>query len=402
MATTSTTTSTLREYYDWDSADFTWDAQQCNEHINLFGIYDHTQESKETALISECRYSAVRQERTTQIGVSENVNKRAVRKNLLEVMGVSETYWDKIGYVMNFIESLQLLDQTKHDVAKVGKDRFSIHEMHAVSAGKKIVETVIIAEILLREFKAYRQYDEDLSLTDIIKQVFSKWEWEELSVDEDYTRKLTQSLQELFTMAEAATHKSVVKRSTDEVVEILDGYAGSYADYQNEEIQLAEAFLRACQGVLADMGIYHGGITLDDFKRIIKQPSGYEPFIPYVVGDYEYEKALVRLLVKAGSMGSQPAVYDAVINVDIDDTVDRGTVDITDTSAATKVYFNKHYYTKPEVAVTLQGGNTVNGVITPNIVAISSDDDGYYFTVELLRSDGTRVPGRITWNSVGY
>ena len=90
------------------------------------------------------------------------------------------------------------------------------------------------------------------------------------------------------------------------------------------------------------------------------------------------------------------------MHVDIDDTVDRGTTVITDTTAPTTVHFSKHYYTKPEVTVTLHGGNTSDGVITPNVVEIDKDADGYYFKVELLKQDGTRAAGSITWQSVGY
>ena len=106
--------------------------------------------------------------------------------------------------------------------------------------------------------------------------------------------------------------------------------------------------------------------------------------------------------MEAGAYGSEPVVYDAVIHVDIEDTVDRGTVVITDTTKPTRVRFNKHYYTKPEVSVTLQGGNTSAGVVTPNICTIDMDSAGFYFDVELIKSDKTRAKGRITWNAVGY
>jgi hypothetical protein len=143
-------------------------------------------------------------------------------------------------------------------------------------------------------------------------------------------------------------------------------------------------------------------MTAADFQQLVNQPTGYERFIPYIVGEYEYQKALVRLAVTPGSLGAEPAVYNVVVHVDIDDTVDRGTAVITDTSAATMVRFAKHYYTKPEVTVTLRGGNTADGTILPNVAEISKDKDGYYFMVELLKADGTRAKGSITWQSVGY
>lgn len=110
----------------------------------------------------------------------------------------------------------------------------------------------------------------------------------------------------------------------------------------------------------------------------------------------------MRLSVEAGSAGAEPAVYDAVIHVDIDDTVDRGTTKITDTSAVTRIHFNKSYYTKPEVAVAIYSGNSKDGIVTPSITAIDSDDAGFYFEVELLKENYERTTGSISWTATGY
>lgn len=170
----------------------------------------------------------------------------------------------------------------------------------------------------------------------------------------------------------------------------------------SEAVAVDDRFLRALDGIIEEVAVRKGGMTADEFQQLVNQPMGYERFIPYIVGEYEYQKALVRLAVTPGSFGAEPAVYNVVVHVDIDDTVDRGTTVITDTTAPTTVHFSKHYYTKPEVTVTLHGGNTSDGVITPNVVEIDKDADGYYFKVELLKQDGTRAAGSITWQSVGY
>ena len=165
---------------------------------------------------------------------------------------------------------------------------------------------------------------------------------------------------------------------------------------------MRDTFLRPADIVLSDIALRDAPFDPAGFKALLDTVPGYEPFIPYNVGEYEYKDALVRLRVEAGAYGSEPVVYDAVINVDIEDTVDRGTVTITDTAQPTRVRFNKRYYTKPEVSVTLQGGNTAAGVVTPNIAAIDRDGTGFYFDVELIKSDRTRAKGRITWSAVGY
>lgn len=401
MATTSQTASTLREYYKWSNANFTWNALQCNGQINSFGIYDHTLNSTETVSSSDSRKGSTVRHLHELVSVSDK-SEKDLMKSFEESVSASETYWDNIGFMMNFLENLQIDENASNSTGKISQDSFLIADEACSSVFQQVNELLVVTDLLLRQFSVYRQYDEDMSIAEVFSQTPGKISKEIFSIAEYFFRNLLHSSSEHVDIADLCTHMAAIKRTVSEAIGALDGYNGNYRDNQSEELQIRDTFLRACQGVLADIGIYRGGITLEEFMNVVKTPSGYEPFIPYVVGEYEYEKALVRLLIKAGSMGSQPAVYDAVINVDIDDTVDRGTLNITSTNAPTKVYFNKHYYTKPEVAVTLQAGNTANGIITPNIVDIDSDDNGYFFTVELLRSDGTRTQGRITWNSVGY
>ena len=171
---------------------------------------------------------------------------------------------------------------------------------------------------------------------------------------------------------------------------------------QHEGLRVKESFLRPADVVLSNIALQDKPFDMSSFRTLLDTAPGYEPFMPYNVGEYEYKDALTRLKVEAGVYGAEPVVFDAVIHVDIEDTVDRGAVVITDTSRPTRVYFNKQYYTTPEVSVTLQGGNAAAGVVTPNICVIDKDEHGFYFDVELIRSDKTRAQGRVTWSAVGY
>ena len=130
-------------------------------------------------------------------------------------------------------------------------------------------------------------------------------------------------------------------------------------------------------------------------KRIAR-PIGYGLFHPFRVGEYEYEKALVRIGITAGSYGAIPQIYNVVMNVDIDDTVDRGTAQVD--AKETGIFYHKLYYTKPEVTVTLQSGNAEDGVLTPEITSIGTES----FTCVLRRRDGAAAKGRVSWTAVGY
>ena len=152
-------------------------------------------------------------------------------------------------------------------------------------------------------------------------------------------------------------------------------------------------------GVLSDIVVNDHAITLDEFNRLANKASGYNTFSEFKVGEYEYKDALYRLAIRKKNAASNPLVYDYAIHVDIDDVKDRGTADIP--AEETKVYFNRTYYTTPDVVVIVCGGAEGNAVI-PSITEQGEDDRGKYFKIILKDATGKVVAGRISWNSNGY
>lgn len=401
MATTSQTESRLTAYYKWGEADFSWGAIQCSEAIEDFGIYSHIQEWFETLAITESRTSRFQNKHSATIAAQE-IKLSDLEMPFVETVAVNETYWDNIGFILRCLEHFCLQDDNDNSVAATAIEQIGVEDKNIHNLAELLLEALAVSDNALREYSAVREFYETVGTDDSHYNAPRKISNEQLATADTLTHNTNQLVKETLTFDELLRRIAKIRRNVEEIVGVAGRTFSKYTDMQVEFLTLLDALLRACQGVIADVGVYHGGITLDDFKGLLKQPSGYEPFIPYVVGDYEYEKALVRLLIKAGSAGSQPAIYDAVVNVDIDDTVDRGEVNINTTSEPIKVHFNKHYYTKPEVSISLRSGNTADGTITPNITEIGQDDSGFYFMVELLKSNGTRTSGRITWTSVGY
>lgn len=152
-------------------------------------------------------------------------------------------------------------------------------------------------------------------------------------------------------------------------------------------------------GVLSDIVVNNHAITLDEFNRLANKASGYNTFTEFKVGEYEYQDALYRLAIRKKNSASNPLVYDYTIHVDIDDVKDRGTADIP--AEETKVYFNRTYYTTPDVVVIVCGG-TEGSVVIPSITEQGEDNKGKYFKIILKDATGKIVAGRISWNSNGY
>ena len=231
--------------------------------------------------------------------------------------------------------------------------------------------------------RVYKPFAENAALRDAKKTNTIKNSYETLSPREHLDRK------------------AAFVRMFGERLSATDDYRRLFEIFK-EENQISIRDIRIKQtpcGVLSDIVVNNHGITLDEFNRLANKASGYNTFSEFKVGEYEYKDALYRLAIRKKNAASNPLVYDYAIHVDIDDVKDRGTADIP--AEETKVYFNRTYYTTPDVVVIVCGGTEGNAVI-PSITEQGEDDRGKYFKIILKDATGKVVAGRISWNSNGY
>ena len=260
----------------------------------------------------------------------------------------------------------------------------SMHAQEAIGTGRTVTQEMKHA---LREwlgmrdergqvFTAHRSFCEGVSLGEEIGKL--------LTINMAFTEGVSIGTSLLPPMQTAITERIGIHG------EILPPLASVFV----EDLLLYDGIIRASEATIE--GIAAGKeMTFDAFMKRIDRPVGYSLFHPFRVGEYEYEKALVRIGITAGSYGAIPQIYNVVMNVDIDDTVDRGTAQVD--AKETAIFYHKHYYTKPEVTVTLQSGNAEDGVLTPEITSIGTES----FTCVLRRRDGAAAKGRISWTAVG-
>lgn len=396
------TTVTKGAYYTFDAANFAWDAQQAVHTWDDMAPLIYARDDAETF--------GLRDGRTSEAGkvVMDAVRLADTRiwSDMLglkrEHVGVHETYWDYISYILHIIESARVIESSYRAVDIPKREGIKIARASRSEIMESAREQLGILDTSLRAATFKRTWDESAQLDDDEDNHVTADKFEEVQTTDSRSADIYQPEEEAVGIADRQTHRARTLRTFDERANVGEHMRRDLGGGYSEAVALDDRFLRALNGIIEEITLKKGGMTAADFQQLVNQPTGYERFIPYIVGEYEYQKALVRLAVTPGSFGAEPAVYNVVVHVDIDDTVDRGTTVITDTSAPTTVHFSKHYYTKPEVTVTLHGGNTSDGVITPNVVEIDKDVDGYYFKVELLKADGTRAAGSITWQSVGY
>ena len=451
------TTVTKGAYYTFDAANFAWDAQQAVHTWDDMAPLVYTRDDVETFSLRDGMASAAGKVARDAVRLADTRRWADLLGTKWERIGVHETYWDYINYVLTILESARVIESSYRvmdvpkkegvkitrrshseimespreqlgildaslraafakltaertevtdvrdaSVANVSRDEMAVSDGMATSLGKMTAEQLGILDALLRAAAFKRTWSESASLGDDEDNHVTAGKFETIRTSEHRAADVYKTTAEQIGTTERQYHRAQTFRTFVEKASLYEHMRRDLGGGYSEAVAVDDRFLRALDGIIEEVAVRKGGMTADEFQQLVNQPTGYERFIPYIVGEYEYQKALVRLAVTPGSLGAEPAVYNVVVHVDIDDTVDRGTAVITDTSAATMVRFAKHYYTKPEVTVTLRGGNTADGTILPNVAEISKDKDGYYFMVELLKADGTRAKGTVTWQSVGY
>ena len=228
---------------------------------------------------------------------------------------------------------------------------------------------------------------------------------EVIGIEEDYAKTISSKHAETIAVTESASRMMSFDRTFEETIHVAESRKKIATKLLTEEIATWDALLRNCGGILNNIFVRSGAIgNIAEFEKLVKEPPGYANFIDFKVGEYDYEEALVRIRVESKTEQAKPSISNLTIHVDIPDTDDRGTATITDTNAATKVYYNKQYYNPPEVNVVLIGGTTGNsGTLTPYIISTDqSDSTGRYFEVEIRDGSLNRVTGSISWFAKGY
>ncbi|WP_337571958.1 hypothetical protein [Mitsuokella jalaludinii] len=389
-------------YYTWDTANFTWDAAQAVHVWDDMAPLFYTRDDAETFFLRDGMTSAAGKVARDAVRLADTRRWADLLGTKREQVGVHETYWDYISYVLTILESARVIESSYRGMDVPKREGVKITRRSHSEIMKSPREQLGILDASLRAAAFKRTWSESASLGDDEDNHVTADKFETIRTSEHRAADVYKPTAEQIGTTERQYHRAQTFRTFMEKASLYEHMRRDLGGGYSEAVAVDDRFLRALDGIIEEVAVRKGGMTADEFQQLVNQPMGYERFIPYIVGEYEYQKALVRLAVTPGSFGAEPAVYNVVVHVDIDDTVDRGTTVITDTTAPTTVHFSKHYYTKPEVTVTLHGGNTSDGVITPNVVEIDKDADGYYFKVELLKQDGTRAAGSITWQSVGY
>ncbi len=265
---------------------------------------------------------------------------RDLFKSLSESFALSETYADLIAYILRISESLYLSDQPCKQLSKPFSENFDISDSRAFETLIRVAEAIAVAEAWGRAVAYRRNVNEGLGITDALRRSLS------------------------------------IKSA--------------------EAFYLAEQYRRHANGVVSDMIVSSLAITEEDFASIVQNghPPGYTNFRDFIQGDYTYQRALFRAILKSNN--ADRGYIDALrLTVDVPDIFDRGFAEITVAAVGVNVQFSRNFRFTPQVTMTHKGGTTT---AIPRILGTPTTTG---FTAVLEDKTGARVTGSFSWLAQG-
>lgn len=299
-------------------------------------------------------------------------------------------------------DGLHIMDEWRSGMQKLACEQVKALDhiaKHAVSAQ---FDGFHVQESYKKIWQTLQAFREELKTLDKVYRNIYAVRDDRIAIADKRLVKLEHTLHEAVDTDESFNRNVAFVRGLAELARIGDGLTRDIGKNPAEDIALYDAYVRASNSYIESVQVVSSFKEMDDFTAMADTPPMYEQFTDFNVGDYEYEKALLRLRIVSKATQAQPLLYDVSPHVDIDDTDDKGQVQIKDTTAATKVYYNKHYYNAPEVNAMVKGGTGATTPV-PNILTTDGQDDkGRYFEIELLNSSGNRTTGIVSWVAKGW
>lgn len=327
--------------------------------------------------------------------------RKASQLNKGEALAVIENKRQAIEH--GLYDGLHIMDEWRSGMQKLACEQVKALDhiaKHAVSAQ---FDGFHVQESYKKIWQTLQAFREELKTLDKVYRNIYAVRDDRITIADKRLLKLERTLRESIDTTDESFNRNVdFVRGFEDLARIGDGLTRDIGKNPAEDIALYDAFVRASNGYIESVQAVSSFREADDFLAMSDTPPLYEQFTDFNVGDYEYEKALLRLRVVSKATQAQPLLYDVSPHVDIDDTDDKGQLEIKDTTAAMKVYYNKHYYNAPEVNAMVKGGTGTTTPV-PNILTTDGQDNkGRYFEIELLNSSGNRTTGIVSWVAKGW
>lgn len=190
----------------------------------------------------------------------------------------------------------------------------------------------------------------------------------------------------LVDMLEKVSDTRIMSRNIRERVGVNESVSKHLRSYSKSQVSVHGEILENSRAVISD-------IIISDTEIDVDIPAGYEPWQPFVSGDYTYKDALLKCRVSAMNTEGRTLLSSYKVFVDLPDIQDHAVTKVE--AEKTWIPFELEFYQIPEVTITMTG--STGKVIIPNILEVNLK--GFY--VELRDTSNVLCAGTISWQALG-
>lgn len=190
----------------------------------------------------------------------------------------------------------------------------------------------------------------------------------------------------LIDVREAVSDTRTMSRNIREQVAFSDSVSKHLVSHGKSQVSVHDEILENSRAVISD-------IIISDTEIDVDIPAGYEPWQPFVSGDYTYKDALLKCRVSAMNTEGRTLLSSYKVFVDLPDIQDHAVTKVE--AEKTWIPFELEFYQIPEVTITMTG--STGKVIIPNILEVNLK--GFY--VELRDTSNVLCAGTISWQALG-
>lgn len=219
---------------------------------------------------------------------------------------------------------------------------------------------------------------------------------EGVSLAEAYLAARAIDLDEQLGVAEEFARSALFLVAAHENLGIAETLAKALGLNLGELLHFLDEYIRRANAVISDILFDGGDLTDEEFVELMSSavPPGFEKFRAFLPGDYQYDRALFKEVLRSAA-ADRPRLNALTVKVDVPDVTDRGSVSFD--GSARRVAFSRTFLSPPEVSLTLKQAPGV--LVIPRIVG-PIDNDG--FSVEALDGNGNPVSVVLGWIAQGF
>lgn len=166
----------------------------------------------------------------------------------------------------------------------------------------------------------------------------------------------------------------------------------------SEEFVVSDGDEKSYGVTLFDVELDKNAVNLQDWREYVnnRSPLNYSELRPLIPGEYEYKNAIVGVQMQIPPVEGRFGIIGSTLHVDVPDTVEKGTVIVTDGGPST-IVLSKKFYRETKVLSSLVESDQQASVEVSEIGLTS-----FKIGLKSLTNPGLYVNGTIDWLVEGY